>query len=417
MYKLYELNYISTHNLIRQSNLKHDLRDFYGTNFLRSLKLAIDTQKPYCWTNKFFSKKYIASHPLKHILILNFLCHNDEIEIKRILSDNNDRSLSELKQGPWPCFNPVSDHYLEDIITDCEITISGKSKTPVGIYRCSCGFTYTKAISFGKKSAVVKSNDILSIKAFGQVWEDKLKKLILCEGGSLKSIARKMHCDPKTVRRYAMKLGLDFCWEYHSENHYKSSEKKPKYNLDNCNMLCEKYMNIIQGYISSLSQAPKIYQIRELYEKEYSYLYKHDKEMLFDMLKLCKCSRKKVLRSKVDWDKRDLELFPLVSDEIKKLLTSNNLTRITINKIGRNLGISYILEQYLNKIPITKTLINNSIESIEEYQIRRIRTIANSLVQNSERIHKTKLFRYAGLKYTCSDRVKNEIDKLTGIYK
>jgi len=410
IYKLFTLDYLTAKGRIRQSQLKEDFTAFYGDNFLHKMKLYIDFNKPYCWLQDFLNKTYRAYHPLKHILFLIFICKNNELELQKILTDTYDYSINLFGKGPWPCLNPVADHYHKDVISDYTVTTAPKTKMPVGIFECNCGFIYTKHSFLESYSEKYYYE---SIKAFGHVWEETLTNIILNEGGSLRSIARKMHCDPKTVIRYTYRLGLEFCWESHPGSHYASTLNKVKCSIDISEHLCNQYKAIIQNYIMSFSTPPRVFQLRKLYEKEYKYLYKHDKKMLYEVLVICKNLPSKTNnKNKVNWANRDIELYPLVSNEIEQILSSKNITRITINKIGTDLGISYILEQYLDRLPKTQSLINSAMEPVEEYQLRRVRTIYYRLLNNNETLSKTKIYRIAGLKASCSDNVKHEVETL-----
>jgi hypothetical protein len=408
LYKLDEMGLVTAKGLIRQKKLKQKFIDFYGSTILKSLKLEIDYDKNYCWLQEFVEKSYKAYHPLKHILFLIFICNNNENEIKNLLIDKGEYDLSLFGKAPWPCLNPLADHYLLNVISDYRITMCPKTHKPLGIFECSCGFIYTRDVTDNTENDRYKFK---SIKSFGRDWEQKLSNIILNEGGSLHSIAKKMKCDRQTVIKYAYKLGLKFCWEVHSD--YNNTILKDKSKTNNFEYLCNQYKNVIQNFIWSLPTPPKVYQIRKLFEKEYSYLYDHNKEMLLDILVACKTHKDRIYKnSKVNWGERDLELLPLVTNEINQLLESERLIRITINRIGSDLGISYILEQYIDKLPCTRALINASIETVEDYQIRRIKTIANRMEKSDVLLTKTNLYRIAGIKWTCTNRVKYEIEKL-----
>lgn len=410
IYKLSIADLLTPKGSIRQSEMKRRFIEFYNMDFLKKLNLEIDADKSYCWINVFLNKKYRALHPLKHILFLIFLCRKNEDEIKRMLTDSNDYSLNLFGKPPFPCLNPVADHYLENIIKDFKISICPKTNKPLGIFECSCGFIYTRDCP---KDDEIDRYRFKSVKAFGHVWEKKLSDIILNEGGGLRSIAYRMKCDPKTIIRYANKLNLAFCWKNKSIRNYYLEVNQNNNTINKSNELCNQYKTNIQNYIMGLNYPPKKCDIRKLFEREFSYLYKHNKLMLDDLFKKPEfLVNTKVRKCKVDWEKRDSELLLEVAGEIEKILKSDKLIRITINKIGSDLGISYIMEQYLDKLPKTQALIKSSIESVEDFQIRRINTIAERMKNNDTLPVKWKLYRIAGLKRTCSDNVKNEIDKL-----
>lgn len=408
--KLQKMNLLTAKGLIGQTELKEYFINYFGHSFLKAIKSDIDPNSSYCWIKELLQKKYRTTHPIKHILLLIFLCNKNENEILNLITSNTLNTLNVFGCPPWPCLNPVADHYLKNVVYNCTISTCPDTKKPVGIFKCICGFTYTKNSSDKFDN---NSYSLQRIMAFGHVWEEKLTNIILKEGGTLRSIAKRMSCDPKTVRKYAIKLGLPFCWQCKNNNPTiinKTSSKKLKYDTI---AQCNQYAKNLTNYLKLQTEPVSIKQVRNLFEREYTYLYRHNKELLSIILVPCSNYLKKKSNSiKVDWEQRDTLFYSLVSDKIEHLMVSEKLCRITINKIERDLGIYPILSRNLNRLPLTNSLVSSSIETIEDYQIRRINYVANKMRLNNETITEWKLYRKAGIKKSCTDRIKYEISNL-----
>lgn len=407
LFKLSKFDLLTPKGSIRQIELKEQFVNFYGIYFLKSLNLDFHVNEKYSWIEEMLHKKFKASHPIKHILFMIFLCKNKEHEIKQLLSAENDFSINPFGTSPWPCLNSVAEHYLKDVITDCTITTCSDTRKPVGTFKCSCGFIYSRRGPDANKSDRYKLG---RIKAYGSVWENKLKATILTDGGSLRSIADKMKADPVTIKRHAKKLGIAYSWESKSNSDKKVSTNtcKAKANLDKS----AEYSECIRNYILSLTEKPTISEIRRLYQKEYIYLYRNNKALLESISKECKIHSNTNYNSKVNWEERDSKFYSLLSKTINSILSSEKTCRITKSKLGKALGISSLLEQHSDKLPKTKSLIEKSIESIESYQIRRVRTIIEKMIDDDEKLIEWKIYRKAGLRNNCSNKVKEEITSL-----
>lgn len=407
LFKLCKFDLLTPKGSIRQIELKKRFISFYGTSFLKSVNLSFDVNEKYNWIEEMLHKKFKASHPIKHILFIIFLCKNRENEIKELLSTENNFSINPFGKAPWPCLNPISEHYLKNVVTDCTITTCSNTRKPIGTFKCGCGFIYSRRGPDTNKSDRYKLG---RIKAYGSVWENKLKTTILTDGGSLRSIAQKMKADPVTIKKYAKKLGIAYSWESKSDSNKKiyTNTYKSKTNFDKS----VEYSECIENYILSHTKKITITEIRRLYQKEYMYLYRNNKILLKSILKECKIPSNINYNTKVNWEERDSKFYSLLSKAINSILSSEKTCRITKSKLGKTLGISSLLEHHLEKLPKTKLLIEKSIESIESYQIRRVRTIIEKMIENDEKLIEWKIYRKAGLKKNCSNKVQEEITSL-----
>jgi len=137
-------------------------------------------------------------------------------------------------------------------------------------------------------------------------------------------------------------------------------------------------------------------QIRERFQREYIYLYRHDKEWLFKQLPNIRTREKP--KATVDWEVREREYCVKVKRLYKELIMLDKPVRITISIVGKRLGILSNLEKHLDKLPQTKKLLNDVIETIQQFQIRRCSKIIDQMLQEQETVRLWKVQRIGAVK-------------------
>ena len=400
---------ITPNGNIRQTELKKQFLQFYPAEFLVSLGLYFDYNDKYTWFEEIFHKKNCAFHPIKHILLLNFL--NDYRNLDSIFSGI--QPYKPFGGPPWLCLNPVADHYRKSVITQCNITTCSDTKKPVGTFTCKCGFIYSRRGPDKNESDKLK---IGRVKKFGHVWEEALRQNVFEVGGSLRSIARRMGADPATIKKYTQKLlniPENITAECTINDVSTNSEEKPT--IDTVTVSCNMYANTIAGFIYNNAEKPTISDVRNNFKREYAYLYRHDKVLLNSVLSNCKKSTKKFTNQRVDWIERDSALYLEATKIIENILSSEKPLRVTLNRIGRGINSLPLLEQHLDKLPMTKSLISAKVETTEQFQVRRVHKAIESLTASGSEPLEWKIYRKAGLRPNCSPAVKSEIKRLLSV--
>lgn len=254
-------------------------------------------------------------------------------------------------KGKWPCLNKAAEHYKELVVTQCSVTRCSDTGRPVGTFMCSCGFSYSRR---GPDSSEEDKFHRGRIKSFGSVWAGKLKQSIQ-EGLSYRAIARNLGVDTNTVIKYAH-AGL-----------VESKEEAPKVKSPKVR---------INHASIDLRNAPKI---------------------------------------RVDWEKRDLELSWEVESLCESMLTDlkSKPIRISITLIGKRVGKLSWLEKHSDKLPVTMSIMANYLESVAQFQKRRVRWAAEQLAGEWP-IKQWKLEKLAGLRPDYSQEVSDEIDRCIG---
>lgn len=369
---------------IRWLDLIPMFNQYYGEKLLSDLNCFIDTRKEDTWLHKLLRKPRVSCHPLRHILFLGFL----EETVSSMVSQFKKMSYKPFGSGPWLCLNKVAEHYQKPVITSCVITRDYKTGLPVGTFSCSCGFVYSRK---GPDETSEDRFKIGRIKVFGLVWERKLSDVAKLDI-SLRKKAELLGVDPMTVKR---KLILNDRNNVESINDKKREEYR------------EQWIGLLQNHSEK-----SITEIRILNPKIYSWLYRNDKEWLRSNYPETKKPIVDTFKKRVDWDQRDQETarkVELIAKEI--LLETNKLIRVTKNEIGRRLDMLSFLSKNLDKLPNTKEVLNESLESVEQFQIRRIKYIVGSLRNTKSDIKEWEVIRAAGLKRQYAEKLKNIIQQ------
>jgi hypothetical protein len=115
------------------------------------------------------------------------------------------------------------------------------------------------------------------------------------------------------------------------------------------------------------------------------------------------------VNKRVDWGKRDRDVKILVEKAVQEILQKDKPERVTLRKVGVMTGLKALLEHKLDKLPLTKTYLQETVESVEMFQDRRIRWAIAVLEQQGEEVKAWKIMRIAGLRNNCLERVEKII--------
>jgi hypothetical protein len=380
MSRLLSMGLVTANGRVRFAELFPRFVSFFGHELLDLLgeKLNIDDEDT--WLHKVFRKPKVTCHPMRHILIMLFL----DMDISSI---ENHQGYKPFGKGPWPCLNRAADHYRQTVINECNISRCSKTSRPVGTFKCDCGFVYSRR---GPDQSTDDLFKIGRIKEFGPVWGRKCDELSKQDDKSLRAKARELGVDPMTIKKHLQ----------NKENQKTTTQKVIP--LDKYTR--RKRMLRSMQKLTIFSRTA----MKENNMADYICLYRHDKEWLRMISPPSLITDKG--HTRVNWKRRDLEL----REKVQQCLFEFNRTeyqkpiRITLSEIGRRTGEQGILAHCLDKLPQTKTLIEDNLEKIEQFQIRRIRWAAGIIKADEGRVPKWKLKRVAGISEDkCTEEVVN----------
>lgn len=150
--------------------------------------------------------------------------------------------------------------------------------------------------------------------------------------------------------------------------------------------------------------------IRDKDRAIYTWLHRHDNEWL----KMNSPKKKVGIAQErlVDWNNRDEEVLALVKVAVDVLRnTEDKPERITKTLVAKKINKVTLLQRNLNRLPRTEEFLHNNIESLEEFQIRRIKWAIRELAKEGE-VREWDVIIKAGLGKNFYDGLKDQINKL-----
>ncbi|WP_193800763.1 TnsD family Tn7-like transposition protein [Cyanobacterium stanieri] len=116
------------------------------------------------------------------------------------------------------------------------------------------------------------------------------------------------------------------------------------------------------------------------------------------------------MNKRVDWEKRDQEVKIQVESAVQEILQKDKPERVTLRKVGIMTGLKALLEQKLDKLPLTKTYLEETVESVKMFQDGRIQWAIALLEEQGEEVKSWKVKRFAGITDQLSEKVEKIID-------
>jgi len=279
-----------------------------------------------------------------------------------------DEQYKPFGNGPWICLNPAAEHYQQKVITDLTVSTCEKTKEVIGTFSCSCGFVYTR------RADESDPNKISRVKQYGEVWERECLRLAN-EGLSLREIGRRLHADPMTVKKHIRGKEV------------KDGRRDLERERDRTEWLSlqQQHPNFSKTELRKLNLA--LYA--RLYRKDRIWLNEHSPEP----------AQKKTRNIRVDWNQRDLEVLAKVQHAVSRILESDGKPkRLTVGRIGTIAGVTALLEKHMNHLPKTKKYLERTVESEEQYRLRKIHWAMEELKRQGEPLQEWKVLRKAGIR-------------------
>lgn len=242
---------------------------------------------------------------------------------------------------------------------------------------------------FNNKIGLINNTDIHenAIEDYQGLWEERLKELIQLNL-SIREIASILGSSTKTIRKVIDELGIKPFWKYNGGGKY----IKKKY-IDTEEFkakrgdLRKQWLDLLKQYPDKSSN-----QIRQEHQAVYRWLTRYDIDWLRQH------ARRNVERpNTVDWQQRDEELVKKVKQVVKEM-QEGKPERITWTTVGSKLGVSGWMSKRKDKLPLTKEYIESVQESLQEFQIRKIKWAINELEKEGQEITYWNLVGTAGVK-------------------
>ncbi|CAH1057605.1 TnsD family Tn7-like transposition protein [Paenibacillus pseudetheri] len=114
--------------------------------------------------------------------------------------------------------------------------------------------------------------------------------------------------------------------------------------------------------------------------------------------------------ARVNWQERDQAMSVKVFAAVTKILDEAKPTRITKSEIVKRGQLHSSIIYYPSKLPDTKLVLSQVIESLEEFQMRRIDWALKQLKDCNE-LKKWKVLKLAAITSKCTEQVRNYLDR------
>jgi len=387
---LYEKNLATNRLRVKQDELHDLVAGHYGTELLEILESCIDKNDEYNWLRVATRSVARTVHPLRHILLILFLTKDMDTFFNGIRETYN-----PFGKGPWPCLNRAADHYRRDAVINLTVTADYKTREPVGTFSCECGYIYSR------KGPNKSDNDRYrkgTVKAFGHVWKNKLETLLNEHCHSYHEMARQLGCDIKTIHHY------EKIWaEGNSVNDdvYEIDWTQPESSLK------QDYRARMLGVLQEFPELSRT-EIHRLCQKEYIFLYRHDKEWLFEMLPTV--NTQSGSKGYIDWGQRDQEVLLQLQKAHSDLLNRSKPIRISKTLLGKAIGSLSLLEKHLHKLPCCAKFIDKVAEKKQQFQLRRCQIIVLRMQEEALPVLDWKVQRKAGLRREDYESIKSQLE-------
>lgn len=234
------------------------------------------------------------------------------------------------------------------------------------------------------------------IKRFGSIWESKLEQYVHRDSLSMRVAAKRLNVDTKTVISHIRLIGNSCLSDKINDGVNEALQTECR----------QKWLQLIKAN-PSLSKTA----LRRIDGTTFSWLYRHDRDWLNGLNYKAEIITPK---SRVDWINRDKEILSVVIKAVNELLNPNlEPQRITIGKIGKVTDLRSLLEKHLKKMPQTKRYIEASIETIEDYQRRRIKWHVRNKLSCGDIAQGWDIARLAGIRKDCPIDIETIINEET----
>lgn len=360
--KLVEMNMAYYTGRVKQKIWREYFSSFYDKEVLQLFSSSLSNEGD--WLSMIVQKNRKSFHPIRHLLVMSAL----GLSLEDVFSREIEEPFGKPK---WYCLNTVCHYHHQPVIEEVTITLCEKTKAPIGTFTCPrCRFSYTRrGPDNNEKDRYRKTR----VKSYGPIWEDKLKGLSQLNI-SLREISRRLGADPNTIKRYLI-----------NKEKETNTEIEVGLSFDQ-----KKWLDMIKE-----NPDVSVKQLRMYNKALYMRLYRANREWLRRNSPFSNYSSNK---DRIDWNKRDKEILPEVVNAIYILLNENQAPiRITISKIGSMIGRKSILEKKLHKLPKTKLYLEKYLESVNDFQNRRIEYVLNRMKKQGETLPDWKILRLAGL--------------------
>ena len=237
-------------------------------------------------------------------------------------------------------------------------------------------------------------------KTHKEIWNEKLIELAN-EKTSITKIATMLDSTKKTVRNQILKMGIEPYWN-------SNADETATIDFSDTIECQEKLERAKEEWIVAQRDNPNLSrnQLRKLKPALYNQLVKYDRQWL-----LSNSKTRGEIQDNLDWVQRDKELLIQVEAIVDSMHTGRP-EHVQWHSVGGRLGINGWFGKNRNRLPLVKEYLDNQIETLQEFHLRRIAWAINELEYENEVITPNKLLEKAGVKPWYIDEIYENVKEL-----
>ncbi len=399
---LFEQGFATYTGVVRRTELKKAFLNFYPERVLYSLGCELPPDLTSSWLTSIVqnSHKNSSHSAIQHLLLMNFL----NCSVQSFFSLPKKPPLP-FAEGPWPCLNPIADHFREPIITTCKISATNGSpghrtpRIPIGTFTCECGFTYRRR---GPDESGTSRFQFYRIDSYGHAWYANLKRLVEVHGYSVRDTAALLNVTPHIVRVELARLRA-------SETNPALKGPKPSKKKKVTKATIKKCRAQWKAALKANPGSGRVHLSRLCGHQVYHVLLSHDREWF-------NANSPRLAYSplaRMNWKQRDRELAELARKTSEAMINGpGRPRRASRTALARELRILTLIHQRPKLLPLTKEVISKSAESAEEFALRRVRLYAHQYRDENIRPTLHQLRIRAAIGVVVWNRIKDEVDSI-----
>ena len=164
--------FMTPRGFVRVVDLLTTFVSYYSAELLALLHCEMTQSRlDSTWLAMLAHQSKSVQHPLRHILAIRFLGSTVEEFFHQ-----HTMPYKPFGNGPWPCLNPVCEHYYQRCISTYHTSEHTQKGRPLGKFACDCGYTYCRSGPDHLAEDVFRKDRVL---AYGPLWKAKLRETLV----------------------------------------------------------------------------------------------------------------------------------------------------------------------------------------------------------------------------------------------
>jgi Tn7-like transposition protein D/TniQ protein len=339
---------------VKVARLCEQITGHFSEELLQRFNCKVETR--YNWVKKLLHESAKSQHPIERLLMIRFL----GATAKEFFDLPARRT--PFGDGPWPCLNVVSSHFREAVINRYDLTSTNQHKNPKATFKCGCGFAYFR---IGPDDSLAARYKATGFETVTTPWLNELRYHVEMSA-PLTALADRFHTTVEAIKYVLTNTAkpLDAQQSFHpicpiapkSEKDWKAVrgrrrkmwlEQLTKNPATSRSVLCK--------------QSPALFTWLNAYDREW--IQKHLPPRL----------KQRGPGIRTDWLEQDKQLAQAVRQQADAMRNAlGRPIRISTTCLAARIGKLAVLTKRGHLLPLTRQVLQEVSETIEEYAVRRV---------------------------------------------